>query len=246
MARRLSATERCDMLVNLWEIIHTVPGQEEPYMTSVLAASDRGRQSRGEPVDADRYPMQVGLFRTAEVSGTWPKVINLWGPREWRQLVSDLKRQFTDARDVDMEDWWNRNLTLRKGGFDRVLVPAGFSPDPGQLQRARTKGRVFLHDLAKLPWGEAPNYLARLEREFLPAAERHGWQLIGAYLVAMRPREVLTVWGMREWQVLADLLAAAETEPDLAEWFAYRAQVLTENEELVLIPGRINPFYSAD
>jgi hypothetical protein len=233
------------MLVNLWEVIHTVPGQEEPYMTSVLAASEHARDSQGDEFQAAHDPTQVGLFRTAEVSGVWPKVINLWGPREWRQLVAGLKGQFTDTRDVDMEEWWNRNLNLRRGGFDRVLLPVGFCPDPGALHRAGTKGSVFLHEIVQLPWGEVPNYLARLEREFLPAAQRHGWQLIGAYTVVWRPREILTIWGMREWRGFADLLAAAEAEADLGEWLAYRERTVTRSEELVLLAGRINPLHPA-
>ena len=38
----------------------------------------------------------------------------------------------------------------------------------------------------------------------------------------------------------------AETEPDLQSWFAYRAETVTCSEELVLIPGRINPLRLAD
>ena len=50
---------------------------------------------------------------------------------------------------------------------------------------------------------------------------------------------------MPEWSGLADLLAAAENEPDLKEWFAYRERTITDNEELVLLPGRINPLHPA-
>lgn len=236
------------MLVHLWEVIHTVPGQEEPYMTSVLSISER-RDYFGAPETAPtgpKYRGQVGLFRTAEVSGLWPKVINLWGERDWRGFVDNLKGQFTDTRHVAMEEWWNRNLSLRRGGFDRVLLPATFSPDTIRLAQEGVKGRVFLHEIIQVPWGEVPNYLARLEREFLPAAQRHDWQLIGAYSVAMRPREVLTVWGMREWRGFADLLAAAESESDLREWFAYRERTVTRSEELVLLAGRVNPLRLAD
>jgi hypothetical protein len=228
--------------VYLWEIIHTVPGQEEPYMTSVLANSVQGRFLGANADPADPSPFQVGLFRTAEVSGLWPKVINLWAAREWERMVGNFKMQFGGGH-ADLEEWWNRNLTLRRGGFDRVLLPVAFSPSPARLAEDDMKGRVFLHEIAKVPWGQVPAYLERLEKEFLPAARRHGWQLIGAYTVAFRPREVLTVWGMSEWRQLAALRAAGESEPDLQFWFAFRDQAVTCSEELVLIPGRINPLH---
>src|SRR5205807_692343 len=100
-------------------------------------------------------------------------------------------------------------------------------------------------EIIKVVSGEVPTYLARLEKEFLPVAQKRGWQLIGAYAVSLRPREALTVWSMREWSELADLLAARDT-PDLRDWFAYRDQVVTCSEEMVLLPGRVNPLHLAE
>jgi hypothetical protein len=45
---------------------------------------------------------------------------------------------------------------------------------------------------------------------------------------------------MREWKQLADLLGARD-EAALREWFAYRYRVVTCSEEMVLLPGRMNP-----
>ena len=101
------------------------------------------------------------------------------------------------------------------------------------------KARLFLHEVVHVPFGEAPNYLAELERSFLPAAQRHGWQLIGAYRVALRPREVLTIWGLREWADLSAPLTA--DEPDLRAWYTYRNQTVTCSEEMILLPARLNP-----
>jgi hypothetical protein len=224
------------LAIYLHEIIHVVPGREEPYMAAVLASGAYEVLSPGEVAAYD----QVGLFRTTGTSGRWSKVINLWEGRDWKQFAHNLSLQFTERRDPYLEDWWNRNLTLRRGGFDRMLVPAAFSPDLATLTARGVKGRVFLHEILHVRHGEARAYLQRFEQDFLPAAVRRGWQLIGAYRVAMRPREVLTLWGMQEWSALSDLLAG-RADPELSPWFAYRDSAVTCSEEMVLLPGRINP-----
>ena len=109
--------------IYLHEIIRTVPGREEPYMASVLSVHSDGARRRGE-----QAPGAFGQFRSAGVSGSWPGAINIW-ENTWSGLARDLKLQFQDAaRDTAMEEWWNRNLHLRRGGYDRILIPAPFSP----------------------------------------------------------------------------------------------------------------------
>ena len=53
--------------------------------------------------------------------------------------------------------------------------------------------------------------------------------------------EVLTLFAFREWSQLSELLAARGSDPELREWFAYRDALVEKVEELVLLPGRLNP-----
>jgi hypothetical protein len=188
--------------------------------------------------------VQLWTWRSAEASGIWPKVILLWEIPTFEQLGRNFAVQFTDQRDTMMEDWWNRNLDLRRGGFDRILMSVPFSPDHAELTRERVEGRVFLHEIVRLPLDEVDAYLERLERGFRPAAAKHGWQLMGAYRVALRPNEVLTIWAMRDWSELSAVLAAEDGA--LAEWSAYRAKVVRHSDELVMLPSRINPLHVAE
>ena len=217
------------------EVMYVTPGKEEEYMACVL-----GLMVKPGFYGEARDP-QLGLWRTAQASGEWPTVINMWESKDWREKAEAFKRQFTDApQDPFFEEWWNRNLTLRRGGFDRQVIPTAYTRDRAGLVHDGVRGRVFLHEIVRLPFGEPPAYLARLEREFLPAARARGWDLVGAYTVSLRPCEALTIWAMREWRSLAELLAARD-EPDLREWFAYRESVVRCSEELVLLPARVNP-----
>ena len=145
-----------------------------------------------------------------------------------------------------MEDWWQRNTTLRTHGFDRLLLPASFSPERKELLSKGLKGRVFLHEFTKVPWGETDAYLSRLENDFLPVAARYEWLLFGAYTVAMSPREVLTVFFMNEWQHMANLFAARDRDPALHAWFLYREETIDESEEMVLMAGHNNALFQWD
>jgi hypothetical protein len=73
--------------------------------------------------------------------------------------------------------------------------------------------------------------------------ERLGLDLLGAYRVAMRPRQVLTLVGAREWSGLAELAQATRTDPAVAAWDRYRAEVTEQAEEMVLLPARHGPLY---
>lgn len=222
--------------IYLHEIIRTVPGREEPYAASVLSI----HHDPARPADSEVHGA-FGQFRTAQTSGAWPCVINIW-ENTWAGKARDLAGQFQDAkRDTAMEDWWNRNLHLRRGGFDRILIPAEFSPTRDELVRRGVRVQVCVHEILWLPFGEPERYLGELERRLLPAAQRHGVELLGAFRVAMRPNQVLTLLGAREWRGLGAWLEAASSDPDLREWHAYRSAKRVRAEELVLLPVRHDP-----
>lgn len=218
----------------LHEIVRTVPGREEPYLASVLALHhEPSRRSRGRPAFAQ--------FRALPVSGAWPSGINIW-ENTWDGQTEDLVTQFRDAqRDVAMEEWWNRNLHLRRGGYDRLLLPARYSPTLAQLEQRRVRGEVFLHEIVWLPFGEPERYLDAFERDLVPELDALGLDLVGAFHVAMRPRQVLTILCAREWSGLGALLDPSRRSDRLRRWFDYRAQVAQQVDELVLLPARHGP-----
>jgi hypothetical protein len=155
--------------------------------------------------------------------------------------LASLQRvgQFLDAkRDVAMEEWWNRNLHLRRGGYDRLLIPADSSPTRAEVREREITGEIFVHEIVWLPFGEPARYLDRFGAEFAPALEAHGLDLVGAFRVAMRPRQVLTLIGASEWSRLGSLLDAATRDPGLRKWHEYRASTVEQAEELMLIPAR--------
>jgi hypothetical protein len=215
--------------------VRTVPGREEPYLASVLSLHHDPTRSHREGRAA------FGQFRSLETSGTWPRAVNIW-ENTWAGQTEDLITQFRDTRrDVVMEEWWNRNLHLRRGGYDRILVPAPYSPTLADLEARSVAGEVFWHEILWLPFGETRRYLEAVERELMPAIEHLDLVLVGAFRVAMRPRQVLTIVGAREWNQLGALLEGSNREPALQRWNEYRAASVVHAEEMLLLPARHGP-----
>jgi hypothetical protein len=226
----------------LHEIIFTVPGREEPYMASVTSLQYdpvRLDAAKKAGIDGQHY-RAFSQFRAAETSGNFPAVINIW-ELDWRTLKMALATQFKDqARDTGMEDWWQRNLHLRRGGYDRVLIPAAYSPSGAQLVKTKKRREVFLHEVMWLPFGEPARYLNQLRQKLLPAASRFGVELIGAYRVAMRPRQVLTVFAAPDWSKMSRFISASADGSALRDWREYRERVVVRAEDLIGLPARHN------
>lgn len=233
--------------IHLHEIMDTVPGREEEYMASVLSLEDdmiSRRITGSKRPEGLSSSTSTSRFRTTDLSGPWPKSVNLGEAGTFERAMGSLKSQFSGTgMSADMEDWWQRNTNLRTHGFDRWLLPADFSPTRKALLDKGLKGRVMLQEIIKVPWGETQNYLGRLESEFLPLAARYEWNLFGAYTVAMSPREILTAFFMREWQHMANLFAAREADKGLHAWFHYREKTIDESEEMLLLPGHNNALF---
>jgi hypothetical protein len=223
--------------IYLHEVIRTVPGREEPYLASVLSLHfEPGRAYRDERET-------LGQFRSIQTSGAWPLGINIW-EKTWGGQTDDLVTQFQDARrDTKMEDWWNRNLHLRRGGYDRLLIPTDYSPTLADLVARGVTGEVFWHEVAWLPFGEPRRYLDAMGEQLLPALEEFGLDLVGAFRVAMRPRQVLTIIGAREWSHLGAFMNASTSHAGLKQWNAYRAETIDQAEELMLLPARHGELY---
>ena len=101
---------------------------------------------------------------------------------------------------------------------------------------------MFWHEIAWLPFGEPGRYLELVGRELVPALDRLGLVLIGAFRVAMRPRQVLTIIGAPEWRQLGEMLSATQRDPQLATWNGYRTTTADRAEEMLLLPARHSPF----
>lgn len=220
------STER--IVIHEW--VDTVPGREEDYMAAIDAM-------REFPPPWRRAARQLGLFRTTQVAGAWPRVVNLWD-HSWRGVMADLQRQFQDSgRDHMLESWWSENTDLRTGGEDRLLFPTDSSPTLDELVAQRAFGRVFLHEIVDVGPGSVEEHLAAVDGD-LEHLDAAGGFLVGAFRVAWRPSEAVTMVGFRDF---AALTAAVEGDSPLARRRRERADAVRTAHTMVMLPARCSP-----
>jgi hypothetical protein len=140
----------------------------------------------------------VGTWQQSGSTGAWPVVVNLWEMRDWDHWAEILARQYTrsSAQDPALKQWWTEATQWRSGGFDRILVPAPFSPTRREIVARRVQGAACLQEIATVKPGAAERYLAAVGSRRRRVMERSGITLLGAYRTAMRETEVLLLWNV--------------------------------------------------
>jgi hypothetical protein len=173
---------------------------------------------------AHNRPMRCfGVWGTLGSTARWPEVINLWEYDGWDAIaeVFRIEADNPHMQDADLVKWWGEAAKYRSGGFDRILVPAAYSPTIEQVCKDKNivGAKVFYHERIQVAPGQAKTYLSMLEDEWLAPAKQIGLHLTGAYRTAMRnDSEVFLIWAIRDWQTWANVEKANDADPRVATW----------------------------
>ena len=97
---------------------------------------------------AERNMSCFGVWATVGSTGAWPQVVNLWELDGWSGLVANFEHELVGggAQDPSLAEWWAAAAELRRGGFDRIVVPEPWSPTIDELTSAGVKGAVYAHE----------------------------------------------------------------------------------------------------
>jgi hypothetical protein len=156
----------------------------------------------------ERRHKTFGVWGTLGSTGHWPQVVNLWEYEGgWEHLAESFDHESSGAamQDPFLQKWWLEAQPLRSGGYDRLLIPADFSPSVDEtIARGVVGYRVFRHETVRTLPGQARRYLDRLGTQWAPKAREFGMELIGAYRTALRDdTEVLLIWAIADWSTWA-------------------------------------------
>ena len=171
---------------------------------------------------AERDMSCFGVWATVGSTGAWPQVVNLWELDGWSGLAANFEHELVGggAQDPALAEWWAVAAELRRGGFDRIVVPEAWSPTIGELIGAGVRGGVYAHELVELPVGGARAYLDALGGTGRDVLTRAGLRLVGAFAVAMTTGfEAVAIWALDDWQHWADFERAWDGGA-LARWRA--------------------------
>jgi len=169
----------------------------------------------------ERHQLCYGVWGTVGTTHRWPQVVNLWEEDGFDGLAKGLGHELgrPNLQDEKLEKWWTEAANYRKGGFDRVLVPAPWTRTIEQLCADGVQGQTYAHETTRLDPGGADAYLQAVADVAVPALERFGWELVGAFKTSMHADdECIVIWAIETWQHWAEVEKAVYADPDLRAW----------------------------
>ncbi len=192
-----------------------------------------------------RQQLCYGVWALLGSTGAWPQVVNMWEEDGWGGLASSFAGEAvgTGAQDPKLEKWWAKASEFRRGGFDRIMVPAPWTRTIEQLCADGVTGQVYAHELVKVRPGSAAELLERARERAVGPLARHGWELIGAFTTAMvDDDEALLLWTIPSWQRWADGERAHTTEDDVIAWRSDVRDVVRIWQRILLVDAPLSPF----
>jgi hypothetical protein len=197
----------------------------------------------------ERNQLCVGVWATLGSTGRWPEVTNLWELDGWDGLAANFGHETGGGRDQDpsLAAWWSVAAELRRGGTDRIVVPAPWTRTIEELVADGVRGEVYAHELVTMPAGHASELLDALRSEGLDPVRALGIELVGAYEVAMASdSEAILIWAIPDWATWVAYEQAWKPDAALGAWrktmlglgATWRRQLLVDSELSPLRIGR--------
>lgn len=199
----------------------------------------------------ERRLLCVGVFSTVGSTERWPESVNVWEFEDgWPGVARNFRHEFSnrDHQDRNLKTWWAEAATYRSGGYDRLLVPAAWSPTLQQLLDDGVRGECYYHEIVRLVPGTARRYLELVHDHRLALAERFGWRPVLAARTSMvHDSEAILVWAVPTWEDWARWEEAEVDDPAVAQWRGHldgvvqdwRAKLLVASELSPLVTGRL-------
>ena len=193
----------------------------------------------------ERNQLLFGMWAVLGSTGHWPQVCNIWEEPGLDGLASSFEREAvgTGLQDPRLERWWNKAAEFRRGGFDRILLPAPWMPTIEESLAAGTRATVFAHEILRCEPDTAVDLLDLANTAARRAYEGFGWQLAGAWSTVMRDDdEAILLWALPDWKSWADAETAQRSDPGLLAWRSDARRVTTDWQRILLVAAPLCPF----
>lgn len=224
--------------IYIHEIVDVIGHHKMKYVDHMCAYAPVSRTDRKMPM--------FGIWATVGSTTRWPTAVNLWEAQGWDGLAANFAFETGGAGGYDQRllDWMAEAVKLRSSGFDRILVPAAYSPtsDEAVANADIVGAKVFCHEIVRTVPGEAPAYLDQVGEHFLPLARRAGLALTGAYRTAMADdSETVFIWAVRDWPLWGKAEQALDVDPAIRSWRNSVRGLAQKREWFVMISGAKSP-----
>lgn len=186
-----------------------------------------------------------GVWGTVGSTGQWPEVVNMWELNGWEGLAANFEHELSHAglQDPALAQWWAQAAELRRGGFDRILVPERWTRTIEELCADGVRGVAYAHELVTLPPGAARDYLDALREQGKPAVEdAFGFELIGAFADALvNDSQCVALWAIPDWESWATFEASGGDDERLGPWRSTLRAVGADWRRTLLVDSPLSP-----
>ncbi len=193
---------------------------------------------------AERNQLCFGVWGTVGSTGKWPEVVNMWELDGWNGLAANFAHELShpSLQDPSLAEWWSVAASLRRGGVDRILVPAPWTMTIDGLVAAGVRGEVYAHELLSLPAGRAQELLDALAEHGRQAVASTGLQLVGAFRVAMvNDSECVLIWACPSWQAWASFERAWYEDGPLTGWRSTLVDLGASLKRTLMVDAPLSP-----
>lgn len=230
--------DRSNEHVYIHEIVDIVGPHRADYLHHMAANwSPLAQETRDQRL--------FGIWAVLGSTARWPRVVNLWEESDWHGLAESFEAEAVGAglQDPDLERWWQAAATFRRGGLDRLLQPAPWSPAIGDLcDGGPVAPACVVHDIVTVEAGAARDHLDRVRSTQAAALDPFGWRLVGAFTNGLRDDdECVLLWAVPTWSAWADVQAARHTDDGLRAWATQVRPHVLDAERMVLVDGPLSP-----
>lgn len=191
-----------------------------------------------------RHQLCYGVWSLIGSTGGWPQTVNMWEEDGWEGMARsfDIEAVGRGAQDPALEKWWARASEFRRGGFDRLMVPAPWTRTIEQLCTDGVSGAVHAHELVKVRPGSAVEFLERARELAVPALDAYGWGLTGAFTTAMvNDDEALLLWTIPTWAAWGAGERAHHDDDRVVAWRRGIRDVVTDWHRVLLVDAPLSP-----
>jgi hypothetical protein len=193
---------------------------------------------------AERGQLCYGVWGTVGSTGRWPEVVNLWEEDGWAGLAGNLAREtgHPGLQDPSLAAWWSEAAQYRRGGTDRILIPAPWTRTIDELVRDGVRGVFYAHELVRIAPGGARSYLERVHELGLAIHAELGLELVGAFRTAMRnDSECLLLWAIPSAAAWARFEAAQDDAVGLRRWREATRELALDWRRTLLVDAPLCP-----
>lgn len=217
-------------MLYLHETIDIEGAGQDAYIAAVLQ-----RAAHSESAGISRL---VGCWRAVGSTGRWPQVVNLWEMDGWAHWADGLERQFVPARrDAHLGPWWGQAAQWRRGGFDRILVPAEGCPTHAELVAAGHRAWVCEQAILRPRAGCVEAALDAVTGSLLPLLARQGLESFGVYAAPMRAGEIVVMTTAPRFADLCAWYERRDGDPGWCRWHKATLDVLAASATTWLVPA---------